>query len=112
MVENNNVKQGTRLIDGRMIKTKKMFIEDINVLEVEAGTNGFQGGDSGHGSRTFFKICDRASTDIRVRRCASRFGEEGLEVVLGGDAELRTIIQALKFITDTLEAESERRMGE
>ena len=37
-----------------------------------------------------------------------RFGNtEGLEVVLGGDCELETLIRALKFITKVLEEESE-----
>ena len=32
-----------------------------------------------------------------------KFGSEGIEVTLGGDCELETIITALKFITKVLE---------
>ena len=55
------------VVDGRAIPTEKTEIISANILEVEVGTNGPQGGDSGHGCRTYFKLQDGASTDIRVR---------------------------------------------
>ena len=80
--------------------TREIF--SANVLEVEAGTNGFQGGDSGHGSRTYIRIEDMGSTDIRINPLG-RDGDEGFELFLGGDCELETMICALKFITKALE---------
>ena len=96
------VREHTRKIDGMEIPTFTREIISANVLSVEAGTNGFQGGDSGHGSRTYFRITDCGSTDIRVKT-QGYDGDEGFEVFLGGDCELETIIRALKFITKVLE---------
>ena len=90
------VREHTRKIDGMEILTFTREIISANVLSVEAGTNGFQGGDSGHGSRTYFRITDCGSTDIHVNT-------HGFEVFLGGDCELETIIRSLKFITKVLE---------
>ena len=52
------IKENTRKIDGMDVTTYTREIYSANVLSVEAGTNGFQGGDSGHGSRTYFRITD------------------------------------------------------
>ena len=100
------VREHTRKIDGMEIPTFTREIISANVLSVEAGTNGFQGGDSGHGSRTYFRITDCGSTDIHVNTHGFD-GDEGFEVFLGGDCELETTIRALKFITKVLEEESQ-----
>ena len=62
------------------------------------------GGDSGHGGRTYFRIEDMGSTDIQVQLIENHGWIEGFEVILGGDSELDTIIDALNFITQVLEA--------
>lgn len=98
-----------KLPDGNEIKIFSRDIIDANILEVAAGTNGYKGGDSGRqGSRTYFCIKDVASTDIRVSVIDNPGSpcDGGFEVVLGGDSELTTIIQALKFITKVLEDEA------
>ncbi|WP_235847424.1 hypothetical protein [Intestinibacillus massiliensis] len=77
-------------------------IYSANILEVEAGTNGFQGGDSGHGSRAYIRIEDMGGTDIRINPLG-RDGEEGFELFPGGDCELEPMTTALKFITKALE---------
>lgn len=96
------ITEGIRRIGGIEVPTYKREIVSANVLEVEAGTNGYQGGDTGHGSRTYFRIENEGGTDIKVRPLG-RYGDEGFEVTLGGDCELETIITALKFITKVLE---------
>lgn len=96
------ITEGIRRIGGIEVPTYKREIISANVLEVEAGTNGYQGGDTGHGSRTYFRIEDEGGTDIQVHQLG-RYGDEGFEVTLGGDCELETIITALKFITKVLE---------
>ena len=96
------ITEGTRSIDGIDVPTYKREIISANILEVEAGTNGYQGGDTGHGSRTYFRIENQGGTDIQVNPLG-RYGDEGFEVNLGGDCELETIIMALKFITKVLE---------
>ena len=77
------ITEGTRRVYGKEITTYTREIYSANVLEVEAGTNGFQGGDSGHGSRTYIRIEDMGSTDIRVNPLG-RDGDEGFELFLGG----------------------------
>lgn len=101
------VKQSQRLLDdGTEITTYTRDVLSANVLEVEAGTNGYQGGDSGHGCRTYFRIQNAGSTDIEVHIMRDCFGDTGgFEVILGGDCELETIVRALKFITKVLEDE-------
>lgn len=101
------IKENSRILpDGTQIKTYSRDILSANILEVEAGTTGFMGGDTGHGGRTYFRIEDAASTDIQVHPLG-RYADEGFEVILGGDCELETIIRALKFITKVLEEESQ-----
>lgn len=92
------VKECQRVVNDKPIITFQREIVSANILEVEAGTNGYQGGDSGHGSRTYIRIEDLGSTDIEVTP-----KENGVEIVLGGDCELETMIRALKFITKVLE---------
>lgn len=94
------------LPDGTEISTYTREVISANILEVEAGTTGYMGGDSGHGSRTYFRIQDSASTDMEIRTFVDKHGCNGFEVFLGGDCELETTIRALKFITKVLEDES------
>ena len=98
------IKENQRILpDGTKITTYAREIHNCNVLSVEAGTTGYMGGDSGHGSRTYFRIKDECSTDMRARVSEDKFGSEIVEVFLGGDTELETIITALRFIAKTLE---------
>lgn len=96
-----------KLHDGAHFRTFSREINNANCLEVEAGTTGFKGGDSGHGGRTYIRITDLTSTDMRVTTKTDKFGHtDEVEIVLGGDTELETTIQALKFITKVLEDEA------
>lgn len=99
------INENTKKVIGKEISTYSREIYNCNILEVEAGTTGYMGGDTGHGGRTYFKIKDLGGTDI-VARPLGRYGDEGFEVFLGGDSELETMIEALKFITKVLEDES------
>jgi hypothetical protein len=53
-----------KLEDGTEITTYTREVISCNILQVEAGTNGYQGGDSGHGGRTYFRIKDEGSARI------------------------------------------------
>ena len=98
------VASGTRKVKGVDVETWEREIIDANILSVEAGTNGYQGGDTGHGGRTYIRISDEGGTDISARVLKDRYGDTtGIEITLGGDAELSTMIEALKFITKVLE---------
>lgn len=93
-----------REVGRKTIDTFKRDIYNANILEVEAGTNGYQGGDTGHGSRTYIRIQDMGGTDIDVHVTHDQCGrEDGVVIGLGGDSELTTIIEALKFITEVLD---------
>lgn len=101
------IKESQRVLpDGTEITTYSREITSANILEIEAGTTGYMGGDSGHGGRTYFRIEDAGGTDIQVHPIG-RYADEGFEVILGGDCELETMIRALKFITKVLEEESQ-----
>lgn len=93
--------KGVRDIEGKTISTKIKTICSANIIEVECGTNGYQGGDSGHGCRTYIRISDEGGTDISFK-VSENIGNGQIEIVLGGDTELMTICKALKFIRKTL----------
>lgn len=50
-----------KLKDGTDITTYTRDVVSCNLLEVEAGTTGYMGGDSGHGGRTYFHIKDEGA---------------------------------------------------
>lgn len=100
------IEKRKKLPDGTEISTYTRDVVSANILQVEAGTTGYMGGDSGHGGRTYFRIQDEGSTDMEIRTITSKYGCTGFEVFLGGDCELETTIRALKFITKVLEDES------
>lgn len=97
------IKKGKRIVDGVEVTTYAREVISANCMEVEAGTTGFMGGDSGHGCRTYFRIKDVGGTDMSINvirdGCCN---SDGFEVMLGGDCELDSIIHALKFITKVL----------
>jgi hypothetical protein len=101
----------SRMKDGTELTVFSREITDANILSVEAGTTGYKGGDTGHGGRTYFRIEDLASTDIKVKALGED-GDKGLAVMLGGDTELTTIIKALKFIVKVLEEEANDADGD
>ena len=92
-----------KLPGGIEISTYTREVISANILEAEAGTTGYQGGDTGHGGRSYFCIRDAACTDMNVQVLQNHYGDcTGFEVFLGGDCELETTIRALKFITKVL----------
>ena len=56
-----------KLDDGTEITTYTRDVVSCNILQVEAGTTGYKGGDTGHGGRTYFRIQDAASTDMEIK---------------------------------------------
>lgn len=102
MYDFERIKNSSRSIDGIRFKTKKREFMSCNTFLAEAGTTGYKGGDSGHGGRTFFSIKDTCCSDIETN-IVEGDGGTGFEVRIGGDTELYTIIEALKFIVQVLE---------
>ena len=101
-----DINKGTATVGGQTFPVYKREITSANVIEVVAGTNGYQGGDSGHGSRTYIKIKDLGGTDITVKKLEGKYSDEGVELILGGDCELQTIIEGLEFIVSVLKTQS------
>ena len=100
----NTIIVDTKIVADKKVTTLTKQIYDFNVLEVEVGTTGYKGGDTGHGGRSYIRIQDLTSTDIKIRKLGNKYGEnKGVEIILGGDAELRTILRAFHFIAETLE---------
>lgn len=81
------------------IKLESTQINGANVLEVAVGTNGYKGGDAGHGSRTEFRLRDHGGTDIEIEVDQNR---RGVTIRLAGDSELDTFTEALDFAVRTL----------
>lgn len=98
-------------VDGIPVPTAINEFNSANLLTVEVGTNGFQGGDTGHGGRTYLRIKDEGCTDLRCRVKAGGKTHEfdnacavnQVEIMLGGDTELGTFAKALRFAADVLE---------
>lgn len=102
-----SIEEKRRVINGVEITTYARDVVSANILEAEAGSNGYRGGDSGHGSRSYFRIEDAGGTAMEVHTFVNRYGNTGFEVSIGGDCELETMIRALKFITKALEDSAE-----
>ena len=67
------IKEKRRMLpDGTEITTYTRDVVSANILEVEAGTTGFMGGDTGHGGRTYFRIQDEGSTDMKINTYVDR----------------------------------------
>jgi hypothetical protein len=76
-------------------------------LEYEAGTNSYQGGDGGHGCRTYLRLekLDAASWEVWVNGVGTTDCDR-LEIIFSGYDELDAIKSALKFMLTTLEKQS------
>ena len=104
------IDEGLQKINGEMVETFHREVIDGNTnLEVEAGTNGYHGGDTGHGSRTYLRIKDQGCTDIHctVKRNSYDDRANEIEISLGGDTELETMKEALRWMLSILEAQSD-----
>jgi hypothetical protein len=96
------IKEKSREIHGVKITTWQREIWSANMIEVEAGTNGYCGGDSGHGGRAYLRIQDVYCTDIEVRVLGEEGDKHGVELIMGGDCELSSLIDALEFALKAL----------
>ena len=101
-----------RDVYGEKVTTWTRRVTCCNSLEVEAGTNGAQGGDWGHGNRVYLRLEDLAGTDWLCKvdgREIRGLAGDGMEVelILGGDSELYTVKEALRWMISVLEAQSE-----
>ncbi len=91
-----------RNVNGERVTTLIERCSHANIIEVEAGTTGFRGGDTGHGARTYFRIKDLGGTDMKITNING-----GVVIELGGDAEIITFIKALEFAVSILKYKTE-----
>lgn len=97
------VRCSKREIKGITIPTWKAEIINANMLEVEVGTTGYCGGDTGHGGRTYLRLKDLGSTDLSASIVTDNCGDtEEVIMEFGGDTELSTLIEALEFAVKVL----------
>lgn len=86
---------------------EQLEITDACVMKATAATNGFKGGDSGHGSRTVVILENEGSVDWSVIVDGVKHADpRKITISLGGDAELRSMIKALRFAANTLTKQS------
>ncbi len=97
-------------IGDRDVVTWHREIESFNTLEVEAGTNGYHGGDTGHGSRTYLRLTDLDCTDMECRVTKDQYDHLSVELTFGGDSELSTVKEALRWMLTVLEMQSEKEV--
>lgn len=85
------------------ISTSTFTATSANIMTIEVGTNCPQGGDAGHGGRTFLRIHNDSCTNLRVRVNDGKLVDaDSVELVLGGDTECETFIQVLEYAVATL----------
>ncbi len=77
-----------------------------------AGTNGFQGGDSGHGGRAIIGISNRGGMDLRVQTdrkddTISCDPVRDISIVVGGDDEIKALSGMLRDMAKILESQIE-----
>lgn len=90
-------------VNGVKVPTCIREFSSANIIEVEVGTTGLCGGDTGHGGRTYLRIKDLSSTDMSCRLSGNSCGDTGqIEIMFGGDCELETFVEALEFVAETL----------
>ena len=87
-------------------KVEEKTIYDANILRVAAGTNGYKGGDGGHGGATYFALTDQ--TGGGSFEFAITDNGHTLTIEAFGDSELRTLTQALEFGAKTLQEQAGR----
>lgn len=95
-----------KTVNGVPIETLSRDLIEANMMEVEVGTNGFFGGDQGHGSRTYFRLKNLGGTNMEVLTKPSDESENAVDevvIMLGGDSELLTFMDALSFALKVLD---------
>lgn len=91
----------TIIVDETSVSVKKFNREGFCETNLTVGTNGFKGGDYGHGSRTYLKLEYSGTEGILITTTkGSSCGS--IEITIGGDDELESLIQNLEYAEKTL----------
>lgn len=90
------------------VEQESFVIYDANIIKLTVGTTGPQGGDAGHGGVTKFKLEDEGGTYLVANvvdtwgQDISIVGPKSVEIMVRGDAEMRTLIDSLELAARTL----------
>lgn len=98
-----SISNGVYWLKDNPLPAMRTHINYANILEVTAATNGYCGGDTGHGGRTVISFRDLGGTDIQIREIPKGISNGGVEIILGGDSELGTMRDACEFIVYALD---------
>ncbi|CAB0855197.1 hypothetical protein FRC0360_00740 [Corynebacterium diphtheriae] len=93
------------VVDGRVLACEQLTSVGCSIMTATVGTNGFHGGDGGHGSRTYLRFVEEGCGTFTIRHDPR---SNTLDIVGYGDDELATLVKVLRFAADTLEAQSTR----
>lgn len=91
-----------RKIDNITVPTEIAEIGYMGMMKVECGTNGYGGGDTGHGGRAYVRIGNNGDCDIRGK--VSGYYEDAVEITVGGDCEIDNLADALLWASRVLKA--------
>ena len=96
-------------VDGYEVPLEIFERESFTISKLTIGTNGFKGGDSGHGSRTYIKLnIDGGNIHCYAKNVGrSNTTFTTLQIVAGGDDELHALIENLEEATKILKKMSD-----
>lgn len=93
-----NTRENFRCVNGIIVRTAQSTSTYKNtVLEAEAGTTGFRGGERYRGSRAYLRLKNLGGVDISFRPL-----KDGVEIATSGDSSLVALLESLLFVLDTM----------
>lgn len=92
---------GEVIYEGKIIPTVTC---ETPFTTVTCGTNGYKGGDWGHGSRTYVKVEGSGLNGYQIRKIDEdkEGASNGYEIAVGGDLELDSMIETFEAIASNL----------
>lgn len=107
MTENFDETVEVKNIDGRDVE---VHTKGQNWFDCAVGTNGYHGGDSGHGGRAYFRLgnidCDDfVVNEIYKKDMYNNKTLTGIEFQMDGDLEIRSFIKSLEYAVSVLKSQ-------
>ena len=76
--------------------------EGATFLTARAGTNGFQGGDAGHGGQAVIDLINRHGGGFEFIRYKT---DNKIRIIAAGDSEIKLLLEALEWVCGILRNE-------
>ena len=94
-------------IDGKEVEVHTKWQD---WFDCSVGTNGYHGGDTGHGGRAYFRLGDLNGGDITVKPIYTKTRENveyltDVEFQMGGDAEIHSFLKSLEYAVSVLKSQ-------